>query len=1209
MKRPNSLIFIVLLASSFFAGPLSAGNFKELVASSARLSERTSPAEQKFRPSGAGHALQTRHAEVQISSLGFEFISTHPTENKGAAARGDRQVQRIAPSKSLNFDPQLVDRYPEYKGWDASNSQAVLRADSVWNNVDVVMHTMNGHFEFDVVLKAGSQLGDVWFEAGPSETIHQNADGSLTIKGANQRDALHVFPPYAFYADNMEQISASFIIGGSRIGFALEDYDNARTIIIDPQIVSSFQDGLGGNDSINAVLFTSEKEFLIGGGYSNSTTRNTDAVWKKQTRSGSQVFGKTWLAQAADQNLGNDEVLAVARAAGANDFWFGGVTNSSNLSGVSTVGTASGWLARANVATGSTNLGIKLVSGSGSERIASIALDDQGNVHVVGDTTSSDLPATGWDRALGGNSDAFYAVFNSSGGLAFLTYIGGSGNEAATDIAFDNASNKIYITGWTTSPNFVTTSNADQQFLRGGEDGFVLVVDNVSNTKFIEYASYVGGSGNDRISSVALSEGSDSFYVVGLSNSNSFPSLITFNEPAGGYDAVVLRGNKLGTGSNTLAGRTLQYARFYGGTLDDRAADVAVDKKGFVHVAGTTSSGNFPLVSSLNPYGGGVSDGFLLVTTQLPQYPLFSTYVGGSGTDVTTSLSVSEEGLSGVALNTNSTDFASCASGSACTFGTDSDYAVVTVAAPVHQLNIDLTTYSLDACPQITSKATVTDQHGFHYSGLSLNNFEVFVDGSEMGVSSVREVFDDGPVLAGLVLDYSGSMSSNDILNATSAAREFVRLMRQDDAGSITKFRDIVSTYTATYDKNQLLRNINSAFSNTGGTRLYDAMYSSMQALVRFGGSSTRALVVLTDGDDTGSSRTSQQVIDYALANGIRLFTIGLGSSLDGAILSNFASVTGGQYQNATVSADLTPLFVRALTGARESFYEITYIDSLLDGLNHDVELRANEFKWGAMGSHTTRTLDGTCLPTFDQALDISSSALSIDPNSSFVTAGGVSDARFDRDYAYSANISNNEESRLASLLSVPQGQQKRVSFAWRASTEAADKLTFFVDGTPQASISGETDWIDQSILLGSGVYTLDWIYRKDFSNTGGLDRVWLDYIRVVTVGPPPAPSVVSFDAWGDSLTVNVSLSGTGGGTISEYDVVCTNTTTSASFKESSSTSPITLNNLQTGMSYDCNARVRNEFGWSSFSSIRQTNTLEETPSGLPLWLLIEASK
>ncbi len=70
--------------------------------------------------------------------------------------------------------------------------------------------------------------------------------------------------------------------------------------------------------------------------------------------------------------------------------------------------------------------------------------------------------------------------------------------------------------------------------------------------------------------------------------------------------------------------------------------------------------------------------------------------------------------------------------------------------------------------------------------------------------------------------------------------------------------------------------------------------------------------------------------------------------------------------------------------------------------------------------------------------------------------------------------------------------------FYWKVSSEEYfDYLTFLVDDTEIAKISGETDWSDYGFYLeNSGLHTLKWVYSKDYNVTAGQDAGWLDQIN-----------------------------------------------------------------------------------------------------------------
>lgn len=85
-----------------------------------------------------------------------------------------------------------------------------------------------------------------------------------------------------------------------------------------------------------------------------------------------------------------------------------------------------------------------------------------------------------------------------------------------------------------------------------------------------------------------------------------------------------------------LSGSTgnLLYLAHFGGMGDDVARSVKIDSAGNIVVAGSTSSTNFPVKSAFQAsYGGGAVDGFITKINAAGNALMFSTYIGGSGSD------------------------------------------------------------------------------------------------------------------------------------------------------------------------------------------------------------------------------------------------------------------------------------------------------------------------------------------------------------------------------------------------------------------------------------------------------------------------------------------------------------------------------------------------------------------------------------------------
>ncbi|MEP7286068.1 MAG: SBBP repeat-containing protein [Chloroflexota bacterium] len=129
-----------------------------------------------------------------------------------------------------------------------------------------------------------------------------------------------------------------------------------------------------------------------------------------------------------------------------------------------------------------------LIGDIGHEDGGGIVVDNNGNVYVTGGTQSAYFPTTaGAFQTIYGSGyesfddDAFVIKLNTTGTrLIYSTFVGGSGIENGSGIALDNSGN-VYVTGFTSSPNFPTTKGAYQTGLRGGYDSFITKLDLTPN--------------------------------------------------------------------------------------------------------------------------------------------------------------------------------------------------------------------------------------------------------------------------------------------------------------------------------------------------------------------------------------------------------------------------------------------------------------------------------------------------------------------------------------------------------------------------------------------------------------------------------------------------------------------------------------------------------------------------------------------------------
>ncbi len=259
--------------------------------------------------------------------------------------------------------------------------------------------------------------------------------------------------------------------------------------------------------------------------------------------------------------------------------------------------------------------------GSGNERALGVALDGEGNVYVVGVTTSTDLPvANAVQSTKSGGSDAFVVKFSPSGQRLWATYYGGNGDDAATAAVVD-AQGMLDVTGFTASTDFPTTSNAVQRTLAGYTDAFLL---QLRPDGMRVWASYFGGTAPDYASGIAV-DSRRRIYLCGETSSPNFPVRNAFQTNiAGGTDAFVASFGPFGAWN---------WSSYYGGSDNDRATAVTVTPEGFVTVVGMTASGDLQVTPVWQfQHGGGSSDAFVLQLSSDGQFR-WASFLGGAESD------------------------------------------------------------------------------------------------------------------------------------------------------------------------------------------------------------------------------------------------------------------------------------------------------------------------------------------------------------------------------------------------------------------------------------------------------------------------------------------------------------------------------------------------------------------------------------------------
>jgi VWFA-related protein len=279
------------------------------------------------------------------------------------------------------------------------------------------------------------------------------------------------------------------------------------------------------------------------------------------------------------------------------------------------------------------------------------------------------------------------------------------------------------------------------------------------------------------------------------------------------------------------------------------------------------------------------------------------------------------------------------------------------------------------AHPAMRAWVTVTDDNGVPVRELDPKAFALSED--SLGASAPDKVEavvnQKAAVSVMLVIDLSGSMRGRPLQAAREAIVKFMQALL-DEAGDPDRAAFIGFTQTVTVtadsiadekrevaftnDMGKLLNVINfvDVDTGTGGTPLYDALFRAVRITSQQ--PDRRAIVLMTDGQDKGSTLADSDPIGEANRQHIPIFTIGLSTGrLDAQYLQRVALRTGGQYQSAPTPDQLAQLLQNVLAQLKEQ-YLLTYTSRIPkpDGQPHTLTVQVNSPR-GSGSSKLTFTL------------------------------------------------------------------------------------------------------------------------------------------------------------------------------------------------------------------------------------------------------------
>ena len=534
-----------------------------------------------------------------------------------------------------------------------------VRYRELYPGIDMLYGGQGRELKSEFLVAAGADPLQIRMRySGAELRITEAGELAITVNGQELREQAPLV--YQDRSGKREAIQGRFdLAADGTVGFLIGKYDTSRPLVIDPVLSYSTLLGGSGFDSAMALAvdasgsayvagYTSSYDFPTAGAAQNSSAGGNDVFIAKLNPAGNGLVYSTYLGGSGD-----DRAYGIAVDAGGSVYVTGSTTSSnfpvkgalqSRLAGY-----RNAFVAKLNAA-GNGLVYNTYLGGNASDAGNGIAVDAGGNAYVVGDTTSSNFPANGFQGVSHGGQEVFVSKLNSYGSqLVWSTYLGGYNDDHGAAIAVDG-SGSAYVTGSTWSNNF-PVANAAQGTLAGGQDAFVARLS--ADGKALLFSTYLGGSSGtiaypEAGQGIAL-DSQGNAYVTGVTSSANLPTLHPLQATLHGWtDAFVTKMSASGA---------LVYSTYLGGSGVDTGNAVAVDSTGSAYVVGYTYSNNLPVTNALQGITGGDYDAFVARLAVTGDSLLYLSYLGGNNSDTATAVALDTAGNVHVAGWTLSSNF------------------------------------------------------------------------------------------------------------------------------------------------------------------------------------------------------------------------------------------------------------------------------------------------------------------------------------------------------------------------------------------------------------------------------------------------------------------------------------------------------------------------------------------------------------------------
>lgn len=520
---------------------------------------------------------------------------------------------------------------------------------NVWKRIDVAYRGDKRELKYDILVSPGAKVSQIKLKYSGAQRLSLDNKGDLHIQTAVASFIERVPGVHQMKSGKKIALKGAYtLIDKQTVGFKVQGVDPALPLVIDPVSDLKYSTYLGSPGSEGCVAIsvddygcayiggcTDSSDFPTTTGAYDVTFNNYPgyANWNifisKLNAHGTSLEYSTYIGGTNSNVLGDIAVdeygyLYLTGWAWMQDF--PSTPGSMNISCKYSTGEFIGKLCP---------LGDNfeyLASFGGSSYFDSpygIAIDPEGCAYITGSVSSTDFPVTSgaYQSTNHGLTDCFVTKINPTGTmLIYSTFLGGSSDEGYRSKIAVNKEGYAYVSGYTKSTDFPTTSGSYDETYNGGTlDGYIVKL-NQSGTG-LEFSTFLGGISDDVIRDITL-DNNDNVYVVGTTKSSDFPVTPgVYDETYCDYeDGFIAKLNPTGS--------SLALSTIFGDIGGIYPSAIARDTDGYIYVSGLYGYTATPDAFCKESYravldGYTYNMGFISKFDPLLTKLVYSTYFGG----------------------------------------------------------------------------------------------------------------------------------------------------------------------------------------------------------------------------------------------------------------------------------------------------------------------------------------------------------------------------------------------------------------------------------------------------------------------------------------------------------------------------------------------------------------------------------------------------